>query len=165
MIRDRAWNTNIVKVWKCLIYAIGGTWEGHCERYDSNLNQWKPIATLPSPMLHQQFDGINVCEKYVYLIGCYINQTITYWRLDIEKQERDIAKMGTNLPVEAKWDICVLKVPSRLNLKYTLQCIPLPQRDELLIFNLGFVDSSLTIVKNLMHLNGGVQHFKLGGDF
>ena len=31
----------LIKVWKCLIYVMGGRADGHCERYDVNLNEWK----------------------------------------------------------------------------------------------------------------------------
>jgi len=52
-----------------LIYVIGGRADSHCERYDANLNQWKPIAPHPKPMDLQKYSGFNANDKYIYLVG------------------------------------------------------------------------------------------------
>jgi hypothetical protein len=38
MLKPRSHNAIMVKAWSSLIYVIGGLAEGHCERYDANLN-------------------------------------------------------------------------------------------------------------------------------
>ena len=81
----------LIKVWHCLIYAIGGRADGLCERFDVNLNQWEFITTHPEPMGIMGCHGVNLEEKWVYLVG----GSGKLWRLDVEKAERDIGK-GAN---------------------------------------------------------------------
>jgi hypothetical protein len=68
MLKQRV-QSIFVKVWSNLLYAIGGAGEGQCERFDVNLNQWKQIASFPEPTTLQYYQGANVLEKYVYLVG------------------------------------------------------------------------------------------------
>jgi hypothetical protein len=56
-----------LRVWNCLIYAIGGTTDGHCERFDVNLNKWLPIARHPCSVELLTYHPINIYEKYIYL--------------------------------------------------------------------------------------------------
>ncbi len=69
MQRATAQGNTMVKVWKCLIYVVGGRADGHCERYDVNLNEWKKISSHPTPMALSNFNGFNALEKYIYLVG------------------------------------------------------------------------------------------------
>ena len=57
-----------VKVWSHLIYAIGGRADCKSERYDILQNKWDPIIDDPLPLISHNVMGINVFEKYVYLI-------------------------------------------------------------------------------------------------
>ncbi len=74
MLMPRAYGITLLKVWKCLIYVMGGRVDGHCERYDTNLNEWKQITTHPTPMVLSSFKGFNAFEKYIYLFGSIENK-------------------------------------------------------------------------------------------
>jgi hypothetical protein len=67
--RASAQGYTMVRVWQCLIYVIGGRADGHCERYDVNLNEWKQISSHPTPMALSNFNGFNALEKYIYMVG------------------------------------------------------------------------------------------------
>ena len=93
MIKQRV-GCIFVKVWNCLIYAIGGRTDGHCERYDVNLNRWAPIAIHPEPMELANYRGVNALDTYIYIIGHRVNGFVQIQRLDISMQENDIMSLN-----------------------------------------------------------------------
>lgn len=77
-----------VRVWVCLVYAIGGVMGNCFERFDVNLNRW--AAVEEGPRLDSNFSSFNMLDKYIYvLVGSMDRIQIT--RLDIQKCESEIA--------------------------------------------------------------------------
>ena len=74
-----------VKAWGNLIYAIGGTADGSCERLDLYLKKWENIAQHPQPYSIINSQAVNILDKYIYVVG---NDTqkglVSIWKLDID---------------------------------------------------------------------------------
>ena len=85
-----------VKVWSHLIYARGGRADGLSERYDILRNKWDPIINDPFPLISYNVLGINVFEKFVYLIVSNNNISLLINRLDIALQEKEISTLTGN---------------------------------------------------------------------
>lgn len=82
LIRGRV-SCHLVRVWKTLVYAIGGRPDGHSERYDVDADQWAPIADNPEPMSIGQYHAVNVYDTHIYLISRFMLTGLKLWRLDL----------------------------------------------------------------------------------
>ncbi len=82
MLNERV-GCQFVRVWNCMVYAIGGRADGHCERYDVNLDRWETIARYPEPMSLSQAQSVNIYEKFLYVISNDMVTGLKIWRLDI----------------------------------------------------------------------------------
>lgn len=82
LLRDRT-SCHLVRVWKTLVYAIGGRPDGHSERYDVDSDKWEPIANNPEPMSIGHYHAVNVYESHIYLISMSMLTSLKLWRLDL----------------------------------------------------------------------------------
>jgi hypothetical protein len=65
------------------VYAIGGSIDGLCERYDMRTNTWKTITRLPPMREAYNLKGLNILDKYIYVLAPESYGALIILKLDI----------------------------------------------------------------------------------